>query len=94
LSDVPPATLPAAQPPANNHPAVTIAESPSKITTAAVPTPRANRVWAWFTGGNTLTRIGVVVLFFGVAFLLRYFAEHFTIPIEARLGASPRWASR
>ena len=42
---------------------------------------------AWFTGGNALTRIGVVVLFFGVAFLLRYFAEHFTMPIELRLAA-------
>ncbi len=29
----------------------------------------------------------MVVLFFGVAFLLRYFAEHFTVPIELRLAA-------
>jgi uncharacterized membrane protein len=36
-------------------------------------------------GGNTLVRIGVVVLFFGVAFLLRYLAEHTHIPIEFRL---------
>jgi uncharacterized membrane protein len=43
--------------------------------------------WAWFIGGNALTRIGVVVLFFGVAFLLRWFAEHFTLPIEVRLAA-------
>ncbi|MBA3506051.1 MAG: DUF2339 domain-containing protein, partial [Betaproteobacteria bacterium] len=35
--------------------------------------------------GNTLTRVGVVVLFFGVGFLLKYFAEHFTISIEWRL---------
>ncbi len=34
-----------------------------------------------------LTRIGVVVMFFGVAFLLKYFAEHFTVPIELRLAA-------
>lgn len=44
-----------------------------------------NPVWAWITGGNLLTRVGVVVLFFGVAFLLRYFAEMITIPIEAKL---------
>lgn len=44
-----------------------------------------NPLWAWFTGGNALTRIGVVVLFFGVAFLLRYLAEIVTIPIEWRL---------
>ena len=53
---------------------------------AAVVRP-SNPVWAWFTGGNALTRIGVVVLFFGVAFLLRYFAEMFGFPIELRLAA-------
>jgi uncharacterized membrane protein len=39
----------------------------------------------YFTGGNTLVRLGVVVLFFGVAFLLRYLAEHSHLPIELRL---------
>jgi uncharacterized membrane protein len=52
-------------------------------------TPRENPVIKilreYFTGGNTLVRAGVVVLFFGVAFLLRYLAEHTHIPIEFRL---------
>lgn len=39
----------------------------------------------YFTGGNTLVRGGVIVLFFGVAFLLRYLAEHAHLPIELRL---------
>ena len=39
-------------------------------------------LWSWFTDGNTVVRVGIVVLFFGVAFLLSYFAEHVTIPIE------------
>jgi uncharacterized membrane protein len=39
----------------------------------------------WFMGGNTLVRVGVVVLFFGVAFLLRYVAERTELPIEFRL---------
>jgi uncharacterized membrane protein len=39
----------------------------------------------YFTGGNTLVRGGVVVLFFGVASLLRYLAEHSHLPIEFRL---------
>ena len=39
----------------------------------------------FFTGGNTLVRVGVIVLFFGVAFLLRYMAEHTHVPIEVRL---------
>jgi len=38
-----------------------------------------------FTGDNALVRVGVIVLFFGVAFLLRYLAEHSKIPIELRL---------
>jgi uncharacterized membrane protein len=66
-------------------------EPPPGRTEEAAPVPaassRANRLWTWFTGGNALTRIGVVILFFGVAFLLKYFAEHFTVPIELRLAA-------
>lgn len=45
-------------------------------------------VRAWLAGGNALTRIGIVVLFFGVAFLLRHFAETFGLPIEAKLGGA------
>ena len=48
--------------------------------------PRApNPLWRFVAGGNTLARIGVVVLFIGVAFLLKYASEHVTIPIEIRL---------
>ena len=43
-----------------------------------------HRLWAWFTGGNAMVRVGIVVFFFGIAFLLSYFAEHFTVPIEAK----------
>jgi uncharacterized membrane protein len=50
-------------------------------TVAATPNP----LWAWFTGGNALTRIGVIALFFGVGFLLKYLADIVTIPIEAKL---------
>jgi uncharacterized membrane protein len=52
---------------------------------AAPPAVQPHALWAWLTGGNALTRIGVVILFFGVAFLLRYLAEIVTIPIEWRL---------
>jgi uncharacterized membrane protein len=41
----------------------------------------------FFTGGNALVRTGVIVLFFGVAFLLRYLAEHTHVPIGVRLSA-------
>jgi uncharacterized membrane protein len=44
-----------------------------------------DRAWNWLTGGNALVRVGVVVLFFGVAFLLKYAYEHTQVPIEVRL---------
>ncbi len=83
-----PAIAPAARAPIaevptvpTHAPVMPAAESPAGAFTARPPNP----LWAWFTGGNAMTRIGVIVLFFGVAFLLRYFAEHFTIPVEAKL---------
>jgi uncharacterized membrane protein len=39
----------------------------------------------YFTGGNLLVRIGGVVLFFGLAFLVKYAAEHSTLSMSARL---------
>ena len=44
-------------------------------------------LWNFFFGGNTVVRFGVIVLFFGVSFLLKYASEHIVIPIEARLAA-------
>jgi uncharacterized membrane protein len=41
----------------------------------------------YFTGGNTLVRVGVILLFIGVAFLVGYVAQRFTVPIEYRLTA-------
>lgn len=39
----------------------------------------------FFTGGNLVVRIGVIILFFGVAFLLKFIAERSLFPIEFRL---------
>jgi uncharacterized membrane protein len=44
-----------------------------------------SKLWQWLFGGNTVVRVGVVVLFFGVAFLLKYAYEHTHVPIELRL---------
>jgi uncharacterized membrane protein len=52
-----------------------------------LPASPPSRFWQWLTGGNPFVRVGVVVLFFGVAFLLRYAAEHVRFPIELRLAA-------
>ncbi len=38
----------------------------------------------WLFGGNTVLRVGVVLLFFGLAFLLRYATEGMVVPIELR----------
>ena len=49
--------------------------------------PILGAIREFFTGGNTLVRVGILILFFGVAFLLRYLAEHTHIPIQFRLSA-------
>ncbi|HVJ53297.1 MAG TPA: DUF2339 domain-containing protein [Aliidongia sp.] len=38
----------------------------------------------WLIGGNTVARVGILLLFLGLAFLLRYAAEHLSVPIELR----------
>lgn len=39
----------------------------------------------YFTGGNLLVRIGGIILFFGLAFLVKYAAEHSIISMQVRL---------
>jgi len=39
----------------------------------------------WLLGGNTLVRSGIVILFIGISFLLKYAADHSHVPIEFRL---------
>ncbi|HVT35150.1 MAG TPA: DUF2339 domain-containing protein, partial [Nevskiaceae bacterium] len=61
---------------------------PIPVPPAPVP-PSPFEVWlknviGWFTRGNPLARAGIVVLFFGGAFLAKYAAEHSHFPIEAR----------
>jgi len=46
-------------------------------------------VISYFTDGNIFVRIGILILFFGVAFLLKYAAENSRIPVEIRfMGAA------
>jgi uncharacterized membrane protein len=81
--------------PAPTPPAMTDAASttPTSAASAVPPVPaygartagQPNRIWAWITGGNTLARVGIIVLFIGVGFLLKYAAEHVTVPIELRV---------
>lgn len=41
--------------------------------------------WGWFTGGNPFVRVGIILLFIGVVFLLRYSLEKGLLPVELRL---------
>ncbi len=45
-----------------------------------LPAPLANLIF----DGNVIVKIGVLILFLGLAFLLRYTAERVTVPIEVR----------
>lgn len=38
----------------------------------------------WIFGGNTIVKAGVLILFIGLAFLLRYTAERVTLPLQLR----------
>jgi uncharacterized membrane protein len=38
----------------------------------------------WLLGGNTVLRVGVVLLFLGLAFLLRYATEGMVVPVQLR----------
>ncbi|WP_053006708.1 DUF2339 domain-containing protein [Chromobacterium subtsugae] len=40
---------------------------------------------AWLLGGNSVVRVGMLLLFFGFAFLLKYAADNSLLPIELRL---------
>jgi len=42
----------------------------------------------FFTGGNLLVKTGVVILFFGVSFLVKYAAQRGFFPVEVRLAGS------
>ncbi|MHB1141823.1 MAG: DUF2339 domain-containing protein [Sulfuricaulis sp.] len=62
--------------------------APSPATLPAQPGPLKQVVdWLhdFFTSGNLVVKVGVIVLFFGVGFLLKYAVEHNKFPIELRL---------
>jgi len=85
----PPALASQRTPAPSPAPAPTSAPASAPASAAArAPAPElpiVRLVRQFFTGGNALVRAGVVVLFFGVAFLLRYLAEHTHVPIQLRL---------
>ncbi len=91
---VPPAASP--PPSAAVEPPPPFAESPSQVRPLPQSPPRAvpppaprkpgvlDQAWTWFKGGNPLARAGIVILFFGLAFLAKYASDHAMLPLEAR----------
>lgn len=71
----------AAAPESDNRP-------PPSASKESVDQVIAGKIKAFITGGNPVVRIGIVVLFFGVGFLLKYATEHSMLPMEVRLAGS------
>lgn len=67
-------------------PVPTAARRPAAAPAPAVPLRDRLPPWAarWIFGGNTIVKAGVLILFLGLAFLLRYTTERVTVPIELR----------
>jgi uncharacterized membrane protein len=71
---VAPATVPVPPPAARPAPA----PQPEQTFKESLPPFVQNLIF----GGNTIVKIGVLILFLGLAFLLRYAAERVTVPVE------------
>lgn len=84
-----PAPVPAPQHPSQTwKPAPTYSESQPPSRKDDLP-PDFPPIFTWirdyFTGGNMVVRTGIIVLFFGVAFLLKFAADRNLMPIELRV---------
>lgn len=75
-------------PPPTTRPAVA---APRAATDSQAATRTPATLWAssapgqWLAKTNMITRVGIVILFLGVSFLIKYAAESITVPIEMRL---------
>lgn len=65
-----------------DHPYFT---APSEFTRNTLLNTILESLKKFFTTGNVVLKVGVIILFFGVAFLLKYAAQRNLIPIEFRL---------
>ena len=81
------AEAPPAEPAAVDEPtaAMPVAEVLPPARLQDLPSEKTPPPWERLLRGNLMARAGVVVLFFGVAFLLKYTYQHLQVPIELRL---------
>jgi uncharacterized membrane protein len=81
-----PVAVPAASAPATvPRPALAAASKRPAAPEWNLPAKLFSGAWDWLFGGNTVVRMGVVVLFIGLAFLARYAVENALLPPELRL---------
>lgn len=64
------------------------AETPRQEIPPVAAHPARPSFWERLFTGNVVVKVGIVVLFFGVAFLLKYTYERIHVPIELRLLAA------
>ncbi|HCT8911985.1 TPA: DUF2339 domain-containing protein [Enterobacter hormaechei] len=97
-----PVETPAPVPEAVNAPVDPWRPEPPVTEAEPAPVPAAKRPSAfggilssltrWFMQGNPLAKLGIVLLFLGLSFLLRYTVEHSLFPLELRLAATALFA--
>ncbi|UXU91910.1 DUF2339 domain-containing protein [Burkholderia sp. S-53] len=73
---------------ATNAPATPARPAPSAPREPGIAERAFGAARDWLLGGNTVVRVGIIVLFFGVAFLLKYAADNNMLPIEFRLAGT------
>jgi len=84
----PPRTAPAPPPVRSTEPEPVSSLPPPIPQPVSEPIPAApNWLIEFFTTGNVVAKVGMVIVFFGVAFLVRYAADRGLLPVEFRLMA-------
>jgi len=83
----------------STQPAPATVKAPASAPATAAPPPRVkpqpdmftgllSGLLAWFMKGNPLAKLGVLLMFFGLAYLLKYTVERDMLPIELRLAGA------
>ncbi|MDR2216450.1 MAG: DUF2339 domain-containing protein [Nevskiaceae bacterium] len=91
ISSSPPASqasppLPSSQPsPASSPPSSSSRPPPPPPPPSPPPSPLPTQLQRWLLGGNTIVKVGIAILFLGLAFLAKYASENFNVPPELRL---------
>ena len=67
------------------HPARPVAAAPNTPSWIAHPDGLLAKARNWLFTGNLVAKLGLLILFLGVSFLLKYVSAQVTLPIELRL---------